>query len=157
MDRYGGVLDECAVMLLPAGLVLDDEETILRSLSGPPWESYSLNHLTVLEPTRPSPSWSTPSGPRAGVNVPVADVSSTDISRVAGWKLALHQQILPLQLGRAVLGLRASAPTAPGSQRSRAPSRRLRPRWYTDMRSGEGGNRENAQKRDSHRALHVRV
>jgi hypothetical protein len=38
-------------MLLPGGMVLDDRETIVQSMSGQPWSSYELQDLRVLQPT----------------------------------------------------------------------------------------------------------
>jgi Domain of unknown function (DUF4440) len=47
---YQRVLHHTVVMLLPGGLVLDDRDAILDSMSGAPWSSYHLSDWRVFHP-----------------------------------------------------------------------------------------------------------
>jgi hypothetical protein len=92
VDFYGRVLDHTAVMLFPGGLVIEDREEILESMSGQPWSAYRLEDPKALLPT-----------PETGVvfygvvaergHAPAysALVSSAYVRRADGWRLTFHQ------------------------------------------------------------------
>jgi hypothetical protein len=89
---YDQILDQTVVMLLPGGLVLDDREAALDSMSGQPWSSYELEGLQSFQPTEDT------AVVRYGV---VAErdqerysalMSSVYVRRDDGWKLTFHQQ-----------------------------------------------------------------
>lgn len=90
---YDGVLDHTVVMLLPGGLVLDDRDAIIASLSGQPWASFEMQDLWVFQPT-------TDTGivaygvlaQREGAPEYSALISSHYVRRDDGWKLVFHQQ-----------------------------------------------------------------
>jgi hypothetical protein len=90
---YQRVLDATVVMLLPGGLLLDDRETIIRSVSAQPWLSYQLHGLRVLQP---APDTGIvvyeATAQREGTPHYSALMSSLYVRRVDGWKLAMHQQ-----------------------------------------------------------------
>jgi hypothetical protein len=89
---YDRVLDEQVVMLLPGGMVLDDRETIIESMSGQPWARYTLEHLRSFQPT-PDIGLVTYGvvAERDGQEYS-ALMSSTYVRRKDGWRLAFHQQ-----------------------------------------------------------------
>jgi hypothetical protein len=90
---YGRVLDDDIVMLLPGGVLAEDRDQILDSMSGTPWSEYRLSGMQVLLPNddtgvvvyRVEAS-------RKGSPGYAALVSSIYVRRKAGWRLLLHQQ-----------------------------------------------------------------
>jgi hypothetical protein len=89
---YDRILDHTVVMLLPGGLVLDDREMAVDSMSGQPWSSYELEDLQSFQPTEDT------TVVRYGVVAHrdqqrySALMSSVYVRREEGWKLAFHQQ-----------------------------------------------------------------
>jgi hypothetical protein len=90
---YDGVLDDEAVMLLPGGLVIEDRQMILKSMSGQPWSSYSLADWRVIQPTGDTAvvTYSVVAQ-RAGSEPYSALMSSLYVRRADRWKLVFHQQ-----------------------------------------------------------------
>ena len=90
---YQRVLDETVVMLLPGGMLLDDREKIIKSVSAQPWSSYQLHGLRVLQP---APDTGIVvyevTAQREGARPYSALMSSLYVRRADGWKLAVHQQ-----------------------------------------------------------------
>lgn len=89
---YDAHLADEPLMLLPGGMVLDDRQSMIDSMSGPPWERHQLHDLRVLE-----------LGEDAGVVAYRARASrrgtdddalfSSTWKRSDGdWKLTVHQQ-----------------------------------------------------------------
>ena len=89
---YDDVLADEALFVLPGGLVLDDRATILDSMSGPPWDDYTLSDEGVV-----------PLGPDAAAIVYRADgrrgddrynahCTSTYVRIDGQWRLRMHQQ-----------------------------------------------------------------
>ena len=90
---YRRVLDDTVVMLLPGGLLIDDREAVITSMSAQPWSSYQLHGLRVVQPT---PDTGIviyeATARREGATPYSALVSSLYVRRPDGWKLAMHQQ-----------------------------------------------------------------
>ena len=89
---YDEVLADDVLMLLPGGLVLDDREQVVKSMDGPPWDSFELADERVV-----------PLGPDAAVVAYRATASrggtdyealfnSTYVREHGRWRLVLHQQ-----------------------------------------------------------------
>lgn len=89
---YDEVLADEVLMLFPGGMVMDDRDEIIASMSGPPWESYEI-----------TAEWAIPLGEDAAVvayrAVAVrqgdqyeALFNSTYVRTGESWKLAFHQQ-----------------------------------------------------------------
>ena len=92
-EFYRHVLDETASMLLPGGLLLDDREAIITSMSAQPWSSYQLRGLRVFQPTPDTGIVIYEANARReGTSPYSALVSSLYVRRPDGWKLAMHQQ-----------------------------------------------------------------
>jgi hypothetical protein len=89
---YRDTLDTAVVMLLPGGMVLDDRDTIINSMSGAPWSTFRIENPGVLAPT-PDVGVVTYAvvAQRADAEYS-ALISSMYVRRAAGWKLAFHQQ-----------------------------------------------------------------
>jgi hypothetical protein len=93
VEFYQRVLDDSAIMLLPGGLVLDQRDAILRSMSGQPWATYELSDWREIHPTRDTAVVTyTAHAQRAGTDPYAASISSVYVRRDDGWKLVLHQQ-----------------------------------------------------------------
>lgn len=92
-EFYESVLDVTVVMLLPGGLVLDDRDAVIASMSGRPWASYEMQDLWVFQPT---PETGIVAygvlARREGAADYSALVSSHYVRREAGWRLVFHQQ-----------------------------------------------------------------
>ncbi len=90
---YRDVLDANVAMLLPGGTMLDDRESVIRSMSGPPWSDYRLEDVRSLTLTGDvsvviyGVTAQRARGPRYS-----ALINSTYVRRSDGWKLAVHQQ-----------------------------------------------------------------
>jgi len=90
---YRQVLDDSPVMVLPGGLMFDDREVIIQSMSGQPWSAYELFGVRAFQPTADTgivfygATASRGDGPAYS-----AFMTSTYVRRAGGWRLALHQQ-----------------------------------------------------------------
>ena len=90
---YERVLDDDIVMLLPGGMLLDDRDQILESMSGTPWSEYRLSDMRVLQPNdNTGVVLYRVEASRKGSPDYTALVNSTYVRRRSGWKLLLHQQ-----------------------------------------------------------------
>lgn len=90
---YERVLGPKVVMLLPGGLVLTDRDAIIRSMSGPPWESYELRDLAVLDVTSDSALvYYGARAVRASGPEYSALISTLYVRAGGAWKLVSHQQ-----------------------------------------------------------------
>ena len=89
---YREVLDGEVVMLLPGGLALRDRDTIIDSMSGPPWTSYRLEDLIEHRPTPDTALVAYGVVARRGDGEYSALVSSLYVRREEGWRMAFHQQ-----------------------------------------------------------------
>jgi Domain of unknown function (DUF4440) len=90
---YHQVLDDNPVMVLPGGMMLDDREVIIRSMSGQPWSAYELFGVRAFQPTADTGIvvyGATAS--RSDGAAYSAFMASTYVRRPDGWRLALHQQ-----------------------------------------------------------------
>lgn len=90
-EFYGVVLDDAVTMLLPGGLVITERASALDAMSGPPWREYRLTDLRVALP-RPDVGLVTYAVVARREEEYSALVSSLYVRRVAGWRLAFHQQ-----------------------------------------------------------------
>jgi hypothetical protein len=90
---YAEALDDAALMLLPGGLLIEDRQTLLDAMAGPPWSSYRLEDLRVVRPTADTAVVAYGAvAQRAGEAEYSALMSSGYVKRAGGWRLALHQQ-----------------------------------------------------------------
>ena len=89
---YREVLDDEVVMLLPGGLLLDDRDGIIESMSGPPWTSHRLSDLAERRPTPDTALVTYGVVAHRGDVEYSALVSSLYVRREQGWRLAFHQQ-----------------------------------------------------------------
>lgn len=89
---YSGLLRADAVMLFPGGLRIAGREAILESFGTQPWDSFHLDHASVLA-----------LGPDSAVVVyevraqrdgsaPYVALVSSVYARDAQWRLVMHQQ-----------------------------------------------------------------
>lgn len=90
---YRRVLDETVVMLLPGGMLLDDRETIIKSVSAQPWSSYQPHGVRVLQPAPDTGIvvYEVTAKREAAGSYSVL-MGSLYVRRGDGWKLAMHQQ-----------------------------------------------------------------
>jgi hypothetical protein len=91
---YDDVLDSDPVMLMPGGLRLTDRESMVQSMSGPPWLDYRLEEMRVTElgPDAAVVTYGAVARRDPDAEPYTAFMSSTYIRRDDGWKLAVHQQ-----------------------------------------------------------------
>jgi Domain of unknown function (DUF4440) len=89
---YDRVLDEQVVMLLPGGMVLDDRDTILDSMSGQPWSRYALEDVRSFRPASDIGVVTYGVVARRDDQQYSALMSSLYVRREDGWKLVFHQQ-----------------------------------------------------------------
>ncbi len=92
-EFYDRVLDDAVVMLLPGGMRLDDRDTIVNSMGGPPWASFRLEDPRVhrFGPDAAVVTYGVVAE-RAGSPPYSALMSSLYVRRDDGWRLAFHQQ-----------------------------------------------------------------
>jgi hypothetical protein len=89
---YDAVLAEDVLMLLPGGLVLDDREQVLATMSGPPWTHHELHDVRALGLSDDCVVVTyRVHAEREGAPYD-ALMSSTYVRRDGAWRLALHQQ-----------------------------------------------------------------
>jgi Domain of unknown function (DUF4440) len=89
---YERTLDRAVVMLLPGGLVLDDRDAIVDSMSGQPWSSFELEDVRVFQPTDDTGMVTYGVLARRDGQEYSALLSSLYARRESGWKLTFHQQ-----------------------------------------------------------------
>ncbi len=92
MAFYSDVLAMQAVMVLPGGMVLDDRDQVIDSMSGPPWESFSISDESVLELAADCAVVVYRASARRGDREYRAVFNSTYVFEDGAWRLALHQQ-----------------------------------------------------------------
>lgn len=89
---YDDTLADDVLMLFPGGMVIDDRDTVVASMDGPPWSSFEISDERVL-----------PLGDDAAVlayrvhSVREGEdhdalLNSTYVRDAGRWRLALHQQ-----------------------------------------------------------------
>ncbi len=80
-------------MLLPGGVVVDNRDDVIRSMSGPPWSDYHLDEVRTRSLTGDvSVVTYRATAQRDGAQRYSALINSTYVRRADGWKLAVHQQ-----------------------------------------------------------------
>lgn len=90
---YGRVLDERCLMLLPGGIVIEGREAAVSSMQqGPPWDSFELGQVRILELVDDVAVLAYRASARRGETRYRAWINSTYVRRGRGWRLALHQQ-----------------------------------------------------------------
>ena len=89
---YSGVIATHAVMVLPGGMVLDDRDQVLDSMSGAPWESFEISEEHVQELGADSAVVVYRASARRGDREYRAVFNSTYVFENGAWRLALHQQ-----------------------------------------------------------------
>ena len=91
-DYYRDVLADDVLMLFPGGFVIDDRDTVIQSMDGPPWTSYELADERVYDLNAESAVVAyRAKATREGTDYE-ALFNSTYIRVGDDWKLALHQQ-----------------------------------------------------------------
>jgi hypothetical protein len=90
--HYDGILADDVVMLLPGGTVITDRSRVVESMGGPPWDSYDLEDVSVLEPV-PGTALVHYGGraTRDGREYS-ALFGSLYVRRSEGWRMVAHQQ-----------------------------------------------------------------
>jgi hypothetical protein len=89
---YERVLADDVLMLLPGGLVLDDRDSVIASMGGDPWSSFSLSDERVVELSGDSAVVAYRASARRGAVEYRALFNSTYVHEPDGWRLKLHQQ-----------------------------------------------------------------
>ena len=91
-DHFDDVLADEVLMLLPAGMVIDDRRQAIDSMRGAPWDGVAVTDERVLELHDHTVVVAYRATARRGEQVYEALFNST-YTRVNGaWKLSLHQQ-----------------------------------------------------------------
>lgn len=91
---YAARLAPQVLLLLPGGMVIDDRQAVIDSMTGPPWTSYHLKDERVLG-LGPDAAVVAYRGvaTRPGLEQPYEALFNSTWVRIDGaWKLALHQQ-----------------------------------------------------------------
>ena len=90
---YAENLAADVLMLLPGGMVLDDREQVIESMSGSPWTSFKLSDERVLELGEGSAVVAyRGTAYREGGEPYTALFNSTYVREDSSWRLAVHQQ-----------------------------------------------------------------
>jgi hypothetical protein len=90
---YREVLDREVLMLLPGGLVLDDRDQIIASMSGAPWSEYRIEDVRARLLTADTGLVAYAVRARRGAGAEYsALISSVYVRRDEHWRLAVHQQ-----------------------------------------------------------------
>jgi hypothetical protein len=89
---YDGVLAEEVVMLLPGGTVITDRARVVESMGGPPWDSYDLEHVSVVEPAPGTVFVHYGARATRGTHTYSALFGSLYVHRPDGWRMVAHQQ-----------------------------------------------------------------
>ncbi len=79
-------------MVLPGGMVLDDRDEVIDSMSGAPWESFDLSEERVQELAADCAVVVYRASARRGNREYRAVINSTYVFEDGAWRLALHQQ-----------------------------------------------------------------
>jgi hypothetical protein len=79
-------------MVLPGGMVLDDRDEVIDSMSGAPWESFELSEERVHELAGNCAVIVYRASARRGDREYHAVFNSTYVFEDGAWRLALHQQ-----------------------------------------------------------------
>jgi uncharacterized protein (TIGR02246 family) len=96
---YAEVMADDGLMVFP-GMVLDKQRTLRAMAAEPPWSTYELADVRVIEATPDSAIVTyRASAQRAGEERYEARMSSTYVRRDGRWRLILHQQT-PTPSGR---------------------------------------------------------
>lgn len=89
---YGDVLASEILMLLPGGMLIDDRQIAIASMSGGPWDGFELTDVRVHDLGGDCAVVAyRADATRAGEGY-AALVSSTYVREDGHWRLALHQQ-----------------------------------------------------------------
>jgi hypothetical protein len=89
---YSDVLATQVLMVLPGGMVLDDRDEVIDSMSGAPWESFELSEERVHELAGNCAVIVYRASARRGDREYHAVFNSTYVFEDGAWRLALHQQ-----------------------------------------------------------------
>ena len=92
-DFYGEVLDDDdLVFVFPGGLVLDDRAAIIESMSGPPWDEYTLSDERIVRLGADAAMVVYRAEARRGDLRYEARCTSTYTRSDGRWRLRVHQQ-----------------------------------------------------------------
>ncbi len=91
-EFYEQILDATVSFLLPGGLVLSERASVLKAMSGSPWESFELADMRMLSPTDDTAVVLYRAAARRGADSYSALIGSLYVHRRDGWKLTYHQQ-----------------------------------------------------------------
>ena len=89
---YRDVLADDVLMLLPGGMVIDDRDQVLESMSGAPWTAFELADERVVDLTPDSAVVAYRATAVRDGGEYTALFNSTYVRDDGAWKLAVHQQ-----------------------------------------------------------------
>jgi hypothetical protein len=90
--HYERILADDVLVMLPGGLVIDDRERVVDSMSGDPWESFELSGERVLPLDADAAVVAYQATARRADATYIGLFNSTYIRDGDSWRLALHQQ-----------------------------------------------------------------
>lgn len=90
--HYAGALARQVLVVLPGGLVIDDRDEVVRSMSGAPWDAYELADPRVVELGDGARLLSYRGTARRGDTDYEALFTSVYVREDGEWRLAVHQQ-----------------------------------------------------------------
>jgi hypothetical protein len=90
--HYADVLATDVLMLLPGGLVIDDRDEVIHSMSGAPWDGYELRDERVVVLGDGAALLAYRGAARRGDQEYDALFASVYVREDGAWRLAVHQQ-----------------------------------------------------------------
>lgn len=89
---YADVLGRNVLMLLPGGLVIDDREAVIDSMTGVPWDGFEITDERVLELGDQAVVVGYRATARRSGRDYEALFASTYVREEGAWRLVVHQQ-----------------------------------------------------------------
>lgn len=89
---YEKTLAKDVLILLPGGMVIDDRQDVVDSMSGAPWDRYEISEVRVLPLTADSAVVAYRVEADRGDTHYRALLNSTFVRQDGEWRMALHQQ-----------------------------------------------------------------
>jgi hypothetical protein len=89
---YEEILATRVIFVLPGGIVLDDRDAVISSMSGAPWDAFEISEERVEHITPDCAAVVYRASARRGGHSYQAWFNSTYVVEHEGWRLALHQQ-----------------------------------------------------------------
>ena len=89
---YDEVLAAEPLMLLPGGMVIDDRQTVVDSMGGPPWDDVHLEEMRVIQLGADAAVVAYGAEARRGETEVSSLFNSTYRREGGAWRLVVHQQ-----------------------------------------------------------------